>query len=529
MAAAAIALRPCCVGATNMSGSALVDAIPTGRVAPHLQQLGLRCTDRPLDLHPSFSATHYLYNVRIDFAAGSFAIDAVPAEGMRILNAAEMQTTKLIAPGAERRIDIGVVSTENVTMKYTILVKRLDGTDVKLRRLELPGAELTPVFDADITDYFARLPVSRDHLALRMVLWDTGQTLETRASPGDFQEPPEWTAARSAYSPAPPGPVPVSNAVVEAAQASGDSGLAARSSPEALQPSSPGATLPRQAAPADTGEETLGAATPGRGPASEPWLVPKGSNGRPGGKGDAGADNFDPFAAAGEVVAEKQRRLAVTAARVGPAPSGETQDAVIKRRFPIEVGSKRLVTVRVKPADGATSMAQTYRLQVVRDSCPAHRPYFAPDAGGCSLTCNAGYFPDVAAHRCESCPEHCLRCRAWDECQLCEPSEWRALHFVQLRSGYCRPLRIPWERILEALGSAIVALSLLCCCLAWLCSANGEHRRKGAAALAARRCRRGHAWARCSARGGEDGAQSHRLLSVEGEPTASEEERSDDS
>jgi len=440
----------------------LADAIPTSTAAPRLQSLGLRNGDRPLDLQPNFSATHYLYRVEADFSAASFAIDAIPAEGTKIVNAASLRTTNLVAPGEERRIDIDVANPEGSTMQYTITIRRLDGTDVKLRSLEVPGVELTPRFDADVTVYTAHLAASHENLAMRLVLLDAGQRLSTLMLP------------LGAKGPAPPG-------------FQQDEGSASAAE-----------------APEDDGGHVGGGASAGR---SEDGVA--GSQEGPAPTG--GRDTFDPFAAA-DAHLTPRRRLATPG--ILPPSSGEAQRSVIKRRFHVSVGEQRWVLVRVRPANGDASIHKTYWLQAVRDVCPRHRPYFAPDLRTCSLTCNAGYFPDHQALRCEACPSSCIRCAAWDSCEVCEPSNWQALHFVQLHDGYCSRVRIPWRRALEAFGCGVILLSL--CgrsCSSLCCGSRQRPRRVG---VASRNGQGGIGSADES--DGEGGVQSHRLLSAAREP-----------
>jgi len=203
-----------------------------------------------------------------------------------------------------------------------------------------------------------------------------------------------------------------------------------------------------------------------------------------------------------------QRRLGGVGTVPAP-PSGETQYTVIERRFPIEVGSARLVTVTVHPADGDQTKSRVYSLKTTRSGCPQHLPYFAPDVLACSLTCNEGYFPHSEAHRCESCSSHCIRCFAWDGCQECEPSQWRVLYFITLTGGHCQVVQIPWREIIIGLVALVVLLavcSVLCCAGRYKVRRYHQRRPKKE----------------------EDGPQSHRLLPADGEDSFEEDELSDE-
>ncbi|CAE8696353.1 unnamed protein product, partial [Polarella glacialis] len=170
-------------GRTNSSSS-----YASGADAPRLQFLGLRCADRPVDVHPAFSSTHYVYSAVLDYAEGSFAVDAEPAKTMKIVNAPELQTTQLIAPGDELPVGIKVLNpSAQESMDYSISIRRLDGTDVQLKGLASPGADLAPSFSSGSLDYTVRMPAELDRLDLRIVPMDSGQTFEVRSLPPDFQ------------------------------------------------------------------------------------------------------------------------------------------------------------------------------------------------------------------------------------------------------------------------------------------------------------------------------------------------------
>eukprot|EP00928_Gymnodinium_smaydae_P088522 TRINITY_DN72598_c0_g1_i1.p2 TRINITY_DN72598_c0_g1~~TRINITY_DN72598_c0_g1_i1.p2 ORF type:complete len:535 (+),score=97.59 TRINITY_DN72598_c0_g1_i1:121-1605(+) len=185
-----------------------------------------------------------------------------------------------------------------------------------------------------------------------------------------------------------------------------------------------------------------------------------------------------------------------------PLPnSGETQRAVVHRRFPIGVGKSRAIELRVRAANGDPAFNQTYRFKASRAPCPDFRPLFAPDVGVCAVTCNEGFFADMAAKRCEACAEHCLRCTSWDGCQRCEPSDLRKLYFVYEDAGHCQRFQIPWMQI--ALGVALLS-TLLSICVCGL-TACWPARRRGRPVV--RRKRHG--------RYEEDGVESHRLLGAD--------------
>lgn len=388
--------------ADAQSGSSV---LPLEQTLPRLIFLGLRCSDRPIDLRPPFSPTHYVYQASLDFSDGSFAVDALPAPGMRILDMGTLQTTKFIPPGDQHRVDIRVRNpSTGQTNPYTVTVGRLDGHSLRIRALAAPGTTVTPLFDPLVLDYIVRLPAEQEQLLLRFVPWDTGQVFEATSSAAGWADLPTTTTTTTGLAPL--------------------TTLVALGPPE-LQPRLP--------------------------------IV---------------VDDND---------ASSARRL--IAGNVQPVPSGEAQYSVLSRLFPVDLATSRLVTVTVRPANGDAVANQTYRLQTTRAACPASFPLFSPDLQACTMTCNRGYFADRNVGRCLSCASHCMRCSAWDSCQLCEPSQLRLLYFVHLVNGYCRVVHIPWLQILEGLGGVIV-LSSVCCCLS---RGLMQHQRKKKAVLRARR------------------------------------------
>lgn len=141
--------------------------------------------------------------------------------------------------------------------------------------------------------------------------------------------------------------------------------------------------------------------------------------------------------------------------------AGELQRALVRRSFPVEVNGSRLVKLTVHAAGDPAF--RTYRLFAFRAPCPPERPFYAPDVRLCAMTCNDGYFPRRSSSRCETCPEHCVRCRSWQLCEECETSYWQSLHFVRLNNGRCDLLRIHWRDVLFGLCVFIAGISIFFC------------------------------------------------------------------
>jgi len=252
-ATAALWLLPASTQAVESQGNQTASSYSSASEAPHLLYLALRCSDRPVDLQPSFSPTHYVYSAELDYADGSFAIDAQPAKEMLIINSGEFATTQLISPGSDLAVKVQVQNpSTQEKMDYSISITRLDGTSVHLRGLSVPGSSLEPAFSADTLEYTVLLPSSLDSLDLQLLPYDSGQTFEVLALQADFQEP-TWTST-SALPIWTPSPAPASSStsdggastiepstqVVAADAAISGQSLARRLAASAPSPSPPG-------------------------------------------------------------------------------------------------------------------------------------------------------------------------------------------------------------------------------------------------------------------------------------------------
>jgi len=407
---------------------------------PRLQYLSIRSGDRPIDLSPPFSPGHFVYKATLDFFLGTFAVDAGGANGMEILAIEALQTGFNILPGDSHQVMVGVQSIKNkAKMQYTVVVTRLSGLDVKIKALTIPGVALSPAFNPSRTDYFVRVPAEQDHLNVQFVPWDSGQAFTVAAANVFLQAPP--TLPPRTTTPAQP---------------TGNSGRLLQQIPTVS---------------IDSGNHELPA--------------PANDNER--------------------LLSNTSRRVFGAGRQLTAASNlaGEMQFSVMERRFPIEVGSSRLLTILVRPANGDPSLSRTYSIKSIRASCPSHRPYYAPDLHACAMTCNEGYFPAaLPTSRCEVCSEHCLKCSAWDVCQICEPSVWRLLYFVRPVAGYCQVVQVPWQPILLGLAGCLVCTSIFCClCCCENCFGGGQRKKVS-----------GGIYRPKSTELEEDSQQSHRLL-----------------
>lgn len=655
----------------------LVDAVSGAAGGPRLTSLGLRCADRPLDLHPPFSPSHFVYGARLDFAEGSFSVDVTPASGAAVPDLEDLSVATMIPPGGKHNVVVKVQEYQgNASMDYTISVLRLDGRDVALRAVEIESASISPLFTPERASYLATVPAEVDRLSVHFVPWDTGQQFEVLAleSDADFEAAEEWTTTTFATAfptttpafdgfaePLPevlwpsggPGagatvPAPRAGAVATTtfAPTTTTTTRGAVTSTTAASTPAPATTTSTAAGPHsfvigpqdmdilrqtiqcfDSGisygplpdmlgqvqsQEPNAAACQGRclttprctyftywpdgrchvqdasaiaqnamkgdvvsGPPSckapcfaknmyygpSPNMIGQAKSVEPSALAcqarcvatsecahfsywpDGGCHLQDVSATqvatheatlAGPKQCRTARRLsrgtALGVAGVvqrgrarwrrlddGSPPagsggggtflsaSGESQQEVVERNFLFEVGQTRLLVINVRAANGDATLNRTYMFEVTRQPCPPSRPYFAPDASICAVTCSKGFFPNGAALRCERCPMHCRECTDWDRCLECEPTHLKTLHIINLVGSRCRELQLPWRRILQAVVGGIGGLSLLCCCCC--CGLASAERRRAVVEP-----KFGGAFRRRGRAAGGDGPETDRLL-----------------
>lgn len=405
----------------------------SGDAVPQLAVLGIRCADRPIDLEPPFAPDHYVYSAFLDFAEGSFAVDALPAPGMRIVNTDTLLATALVGPGESHRVDVNVEDSESkASMEYTVTVSRLDGTDVKLRSLDVGSAQLLPSeFDPSVTDYYVAVLADQDYLKLSFIPWDSGQTFFVYAQDCSFEDP--FAATTTTMAPLALAPATEPVLMLQTPDTETNSSNATKSSQD-------------QNRRLATANVRVGHAA---------------------------------MATAVAAAAQLGRNSGLATLQT---LSGEVQYQPVTRFFPADPGVQRVITLAVKPANGDSSGNGSYSFKVTRARCPPARPLFAPDAGMCSSTCNLGYYPDAAAARCKGCSYRCHRCTAYDACLECDVSQWENLDFVELKDGYCQPWEIPEDarrRRLIMLGLGTVAVLFIACCAALACAGvNGSSHRR---------------------------------------------------
>jgi len=313
------------------------------------------------------------------------------------------------------------------------------------------------VFDPDTFEYAVRVPADQDRLGLQFQPWDVGQTFEVHTELlADVKDMTRWLFVTSTTT------------------------------------TTPEVTTTTLHTPAKK---------PMEAPDGNPFLAPR-TEIFGGGTPSTGAQ-------ASTGVGGGARRLRLQLSVLGDFRSGETQQVFVSRWFPMIPDEPRVVTIAVRPANGDVALTRAYRLHAIRDSCPLDRPFFAPDVGLCAPACSDGFFPNSVSGQCEVCARHCVRCGGWTDCEICEPSRWRSLHFVTLADeGYCEVFHIPWLQVILALAFAGIVLALLVCCPLRALSPQ----RKGVAVQSAWRGRFGKPATADSDDGGGAGESADELL-----------------
>eukprot|EP00927_Polykrikos_kofoidii_P055817 TRINITY_DN50011_c0_g1_i1.p1 TRINITY_DN50011_c0_g1~~TRINITY_DN50011_c0_g1_i1.p1 ORF type:complete len:458 (-),score=33.13 TRINITY_DN50011_c0_g1_i1:53-1426(-) len=392
----------CCSPTTSPRNSSSDGASLYGSTAspPTLKFFALRSGDRPVDTVPHFTPMHFVYKATLDFSSESYAVDAVAETGCKIDVAHSLQATKTVATGAISEASVSVVRQAAV-------------------------GEVAPAGDSTYTISVNRLDGSE-------------VTIRSLATPGATLSP--------MFEPS------VAEYVVRLPEASD--------------------ILSLLIVPLDRGQmigTSIGTSIDG--------VASKGVEPRPDGNTSTVSPSYAPgvnpnllprIPLVKKDYSEHKRRLDEhggydTEGGVPPPLAGETQYNVIRRWFPIDMGSSRVVTLVVRPANGDTSRYGKYTLTALRDRCPSNVPLFAPEMGKCVMTCNEGFFHAQRESRCKGCRELCLACSDWDQCYRCVPSEWRLLRFIYRDNGVCHVLQIPWSSIGSIVVGVVVLLACVCC------------------------------------------------------------------
>lgn len=165
-----------------------------GGPQPLLDVMYLRCADEPIDTTPVFNPEISEYRSTLDWKMQFFSVQAQP-QGSAVLDnihlcpqsadctlqdqqIVKMDFSKniLIEPGSEVLFKFDVL-LEGVVRSYTLIVKRLDGTETHIRELIMQGGTLHPLFEPYGTDYRSLLDVEMELARMELHLLDSGQSI----------------------------------------------------------------------------------------------------------------------------------------------------------------------------------------------------------------------------------------------------------------------------------------------------------------------------------------------------------------
>eukprot|EP00931_Biecheleriopsis_adriatica_P070428 TRINITY_DN44198_c0_g1_i1.p1 TRINITY_DN44198_c0_g1~~TRINITY_DN44198_c0_g1_i1.p1 ORF type:complete len:474 (+),score=95.63 TRINITY_DN44198_c0_g1_i1:55-1476(+) len=152
-------------------------------------------------------------------------------------------------------------------------------------------------------------------------------------------------------------------------------------------------------------------------------------------------------------------------------------------QFPVPMGEKRMLNLKVVSADGGHF--GFYSLELGRDTCSKGAPLFDVVSGKCVRFCNTGYWPDYQANRCKRCPDLCDSCLSGHRCVACpSPSSARVYELDNVTGTCVARDRSIWERNPERAASIALAaggLAIFACGLAAFHMTPAKKARKKAA------------------------------------------------
>lgn len=365
----------------------------------------IKYANEPVDTEPSFSSDVVKYEATMDWKMKFFSVQAQPVPPAVIENIVlcrqdadctkEEQSIVVIdfsrsinmMPGSKVRFRFDVIRHGEVKT-FTIVIRRLQGSETNLRTLIGRGLTLWPVgksdeagspgFKPNVTLYQCLMDVTLEIVMLELHLQDSGQTVVASASPSVLLEKNNHFTLLKNSNPGHFKAPPLRRLTLGDGFGGGDSSSAAAA---------------EVAASVEAG---------------------------------------DGAAANTEVGDARERRRLMNSGVVG-----EFQYPNRYVNFPVPLTSQREIYLKVISADGGHHLF--YSLKVARSSCPPSSPLFDVGAAQCVRFCNSGFFGDTEAKRCKRCQDSCFSCLASHRCTTC-PKATRELAFeLDNVTGTCEP------------------------------------------------------------------------------------------
>jgi len=416
----------------------LSSVLQTIKADPLLEVMYLSYGHETIDTTPVFNPMVSEYQATLDYKMKYFSVKARAVQPGVIDNIhlcpqnadCQMQDQQVVAMDMSNNILMGPgekvlykfdVLVEGVVTSYTIIAKRLEGSEIYIRQLIINGATLYPSFRKDVMSYRCYLDVGMEIARLEVHLFDASQTVfATSADPLELMAYNNITMLRNTH----PGNT--------------------RSPPMRLL--SEGGV--EREVPLELTTTTA---------APTVFMVPLELTTMPAPTESVGA----------------LRRLREEA-------FGEFQYPNKYAEFPIPLSSTRIINLQVLSADGGHK--GWYQLEAARGGCTTHSPLFDAQLGRCVRFCNEGFWADRVATRCKKCPGPCQACASPHVCMRCPASDSMRDYVLDNLTNSCQQKLKPfWERHPDywiVLTSTICCLFIFCCGIISLRCAHSSNRRE---------------------------------------------------
>lgn len=129
---------------------------------------------------PAFSPDTTSYSASVPFSVSSLTMSAVAEDA----NAKVSVNNPTLTPGGTTTVSVTVTAENGATKTYSIRVKReqdpnyVPSGNADLKELSVQGYELSPIFSANVTQYYVWLPYETDTVTLSAAADDSKATVQ---------------------------------------------------------------------------------------------------------------------------------------------------------------------------------------------------------------------------------------------------------------------------------------------------------------------------------------------------------------
>lgn len=179
-------------------GGDLEKDLQSGTIQPLLEVMYLKCDLQPIDTTPVFDPVISKYAATLDWKMKYFSVQARPVPPAILDNirlcpqeadclqqeqpvvTMDFSRNILVRPGGQVLFMFDVL-LHGVVKSYTLIVRRLEGTETSLRHIIIQGATLNPVFRPQEEKYRCLLETDAEIAQTEIHVLDGGQTVHTTA------------------------------------------------------------------------------------------------------------------------------------------------------------------------------------------------------------------------------------------------------------------------------------------------------------------------------------------------------------